>query len=58
MRRNPIMKMRLPETTVIGKWFHEYKSLLKTLGIKVVPSLIWNNDESDPQDFSSHCVVE
>ena len=67
MRRNPDLSQRKPEALsaaraaginpiTIDKWFHQY--FLTELGIKDVPSHIWNCDETGVQDhFLSANVI-
>ncbi|RXM99730.1 hypothetical protein EOD39_10855 [Acipenser ruthenus] len=69
LTRNPSLGRRKPEAlsaaraacfnqTVIKKWFADYEELLSNLGIKDVPSHIWNCDETGLQDhFISSKVV-
>lgn len=69
MRRNPDLSQRKPEAlsaaraaginpTAIEKWFQQYQDLLTELGIKDVPSHIWNCDETGMQDhFLSATVI-
>ena len=57
LRRHSDLRIRKPEALsaaramsmnkpTIDKWFEDYESLLTSLGIKEVPSHIWNCDES------------
>lgn len=71
MKRNPKLSIRKPESLsaaraagmnpeVVTKWFEDYEALLEELGIKGLPSHLWNCDESGLQDnfSSSHAVGE
>ncbi len=69
MTRNPGLSMRKPEMLsaaraaglneqVVSQWFQQYEELLNDLGIKDIPSRIWNCDESGLQDqFCSTKVI-
>jgi hypothetical protein len=57
MERHPDLRVRKPEAlsaaramgmnkVLVDKWFQEYDNLVTSLGIKEVPSHIWNCDET------------
>ncbi|KAJ8401643.1 hypothetical protein AAFF_G00379600 [Aldrovandia affinis] len=71
MKRNPNLSIRKPESLsaaraagmnpeVVRKWFRDYEALLEELGIKHLPSHLWNCDESGLQHSfsSSHAIGE